>query len=62
MTVEPPGRDVWKAVGHLELELETADRAIDFRVVLTKVKVKALGMDAISMSESMERNDRMKWP
>lgn len=53
--VEPLRRDVWKAIEYPELESE---RAIDFGVILTKVKCKAFGMDDISMSLGMERKER----
>lgn len=45
--MEPPGRDVWKAIRHPELELKRVERGIDLGVIFTKVKVKALGMDEI---------------
>lgn len=55
--MEPPGGDVWKAIEHPELELERVEGAIDFGVILTKVKFKALGIDELSMSEGMGRKE-----
>lgn len=46
--MEPTGRDVWKAIEHPELELERVEGAVDFGIILTRVKFKALGMDEIS--------------
>lgn len=38
-------------------------KTVDFGVILTKTRVKALAMNGISMSEGMERKElRMKWP
>lgn len=56
-------RDAWEAAVHLELELERAERTIDFGVILTKMQVKALGMNEVSRSGGMERKEhRMKRP
>lgn len=38
VTGQPPGRDVWEAVDHLELERDRVERVLDFRVILTKVE------------------------
>lgn len=55
--MEPPGGDVWNAIEHRELELERVEGAIDFGVILTKVKFKALGIDELSMSEGMGKKE-----
>lgn len=39
------------------MELERVEGAIDFGVILTKVKFKALGIDELSMSEGMGRKE-----
>lgn len=55
--VEPPGRDVLKAVEHSELELERVERALEFGVILTTGEFKALGMGESSVSEGMGRKE-----
>lgn len=64
MTLEPASsRDVWETAKYLELELGRVKKTVDFGVILTKTRVKALAMNGISMSEGMERKElRMKWP
>lgn len=58
--MEPPGRGVWKAIRHPELELKRVERGIDLGVIFTKVKVKALGMDEISICQRAWREKNLE--
>lgn len=54
--VEPPGRDIRKAVEYPEPEFARIEKAMDFGVILIVVKFKAVGMD-VSTSEGVERKE-----